>query len=157
MPASDLNADLIVISNVPSSVSRTMWRGPVFTVTLSLSLQKEQEEWNMLFFKIKGQHQLWTTQCFMQYRVTRQALFRFRAPILGEIKGGGIHNYNMTGNIMFLLYCLWRVMTNPEPAGVIQAVLVSHVKSVKLVLFCFPLILSSSHKKTKANMPFHHR
>lgn len=51
---------------------------------------------------------------------------------------------------MFLLYCLWRVMTNPEPAGVIQAVLVSHVKSVKLVLFCFPLILNSSHKKDQS-------
>lgn len=74
MPESDLNADLIVISNVPSPVSRTMWRGPVFTVTLSLSLQKEQEERNILFFKIKGRRQLCTTQSFIQYRVTREAL-----------------------------------------------------------------------------------
>lgn len=37
-PASDFTADFIIISQLPFSVSRTMCRGPVFMVTLSLSL-----------------------------------------------------------------------------------------------------------------------
>ncbi|KAG7261548.1 hypothetical protein CRUP_000359 [Coryphaenoides rupestris] len=38
VPVSDRAADLRVISQVPSSASRTTCRGPLFTVTLSLSL-----------------------------------------------------------------------------------------------------------------------